>query len=305
MNIRPISSQHWLKNKPMQINALLRQATQQLLNSPGGSDSARLDAELLLAHCLDKPRSYLFTWPEAELTTEQLTCFNRLLAQRHTGQPIAYLLGYREFWDLVLSVTPATLIPRPETELLVETALTVLPDDTAPDNTTVHILELGTGSGAIALVLAKTCPSAHIIAGDISAAALAVAQVNAEKYQLNNIDFLQSDWFSNIPANNQFDLVISNPPYIAMNDPHLSLGDVRFEPPNALASGADGLEAIRHLITHAPRYLKPTGILMFEHGFDQGGETIGLMQQAGFRKVRCIKDMAGHDRVTLGHAPVC
>lgn len=292
----------------MQINDLLRQATQQLLNSPDCSDSVRLDVELLLAHCLNKPRSYLFTWPESEPTTEQLTCFNNLLAQRQSGQPIAYLLGYREFWDLVLNVTPDTLIPRPETELLVEIALDTLSKsndtaDTASGDATQQILELGTGSGAIALVLAKEHPKARITAGDISAAALAVAQANAKKYQLNNISFLQSDWFSNIPATKKFDLIISNPPYIAADDPHLSAGDVRFEPPGALSAGEDGLDDIRQLISQAPYFLKPTGLLMFEHGFDQGGQTVELMQQAGFINIRCIKDLAGHDRVTLGHAP--
>nr|CAA6828969.1 MAG: Protein-N(5)-glutamine methyltransferase PrmC, methylates polypeptide chain release factors RF1 and RF2 [uncultured Thiotrichaceae bacterium] len=277
----------------MQINDLLRQATQQL---SGSTDSARLDAELLLAHCLNKPRSYLFTWPEVEPDETQLRCFESLLAQRKSGQPIAYLLGYREFRDLKLKVTADTLIPRPETELLVETALELLTETPCP-----QILELGTGSGAIAIALAKEIPSARIISCDISSAALRVAQSNAGQYQLSNIRFLQSDWFSNIPTDKPFDLVISNPPYIEDNDPHLKQGDVRFEPVGALASGQDGLDDIRHLITHSVQFLKQGGTLMFEHGYDQGGKTIGLMQQAEYTSTRCIKDLAGHDRITLGY----
>lgn len=280
----------------MQINDLLRQATRQLAES---SDSARLDAELLLAHCLNKPRSYLFTWPEAEPDNTQTECFAGLLQQRLAGQPVAYLLGYREFRDLKLIVTGDTLIPRPETELLVETGLEAL-----SGKTNSRILELGTGSGAIALSLAKELPSAQITACDISTAALAVAQNNAGQCQLNRIEFLQSDWFSNIPPGRSFDLIISNPPYIAADDPHLSLGDVRFEPAGALASGKDGLDDIRHLITHSGRFLKQDGMLMFEHGYDQGERTTTLMQTAGYRNVRCLKDLAGHDRITLGHAPL-
>lgn len=262
------------------------------------SDSARLDAELLLAHCLNKPRSYLFTWPEAEPDNTQLNCFEQLLQQRQSGQPIAYLLGYREFWDLKLYVTNDTLIPRPETELLVETALAFL---SGRENS--HILELGTGSGAIALALAKELPDAQITATDISKAALEVAQSNAGHYQLENITFLQSNWFSTIATNLKFDLIISNPPYIASDDPHLNLGDVRFEPVGALASGTDGLDDIRHLITHSAHFLKRDGALMFEHGYDQGKETTGLMKKAGYKDTGCIKDLAGHDRITLGHAP--
>ncbi|PID34466.1 MAG: protein-(glutamine-N5) methyltransferase, release factor-specific [Thiotrichales bacterium] len=280
----------------MQIRDLLHRATQQLAES---SDSARLDAELLLAHCLNKPRSYLFTWPEAEPDSAQLNCFDNLVQQRITGQPVAYLLGYREFRDLKLNVTRDTLIPRPETELLVETALEFL-----SGNTDSRILELGTGSGAIALALAKELPAAHITACDISTAALAVAQDNAGQYQLNNINFLQSDWFSNIPTNQPFDLIISNPPYIADNDPHLNQGDVRFEPAGALVSGHDGLNDIKQLINQSVNYFKQDGILMFEHGYDQGEKTTALMRAAGYKDTRCIKDLAGHDRITLGQCPL-
>ena len=280
----------------MQISNLLRQATQALTEN---SDSARLDAELLLAHCLNKSRSYLFTWPEIEPENAQLNCFERLLQQRLSGQPVAYLLGYREFWGLKLTVTKDTLIPRPETELLVETALEFL-----SSKTDSRILELGTGSGAIALALAKELPSAQITACDISIAALAVAENNAKQYQLNNINFLQSDWFSNIPTHQQFDLIVSNPPYIEADDPHLKRGDVRFEPLGALASGEDGLDDIRHLVTHSASFLKQDGILMFEHGYDQGKRTTILMQTAGYEGARCLKDLAGHDRITLGHAPL-
>lgn len=280
----------------MQIKDLLQQATQQLAEH---SDSARLDAELLLAHCLHKPRSYLFTWPEAEPDQQQQARFTQLLQQRSSGQPVAYLLGYRNFWDLTLKVTPDTLIPRPETELLVETALELLATKPAS-----QILELGTGSGAIAIALARALPSAGITATDISRPALQVAQENARTYNLGNISFLHADWLSNLPARQNFDLILSNPPYIATDDPHLHSGDVRFEPLSALASGTDGLDDIRRLIRQSVSFLKAEGVLMFEHGYDQGPETVKLMQQAGFGKVRCLKDLAGHDRITLGHVPV-
>ncbi|MEZ5534382.1 MAG: peptide chain release factor N(5)-glutamine methyltransferase [Thiolinea sp.] len=279
----------------MQIKDLLHQATQQLAAI---SDSARLDAELLLCHCLNKSRSYLFTWPEAEPDQQQQDCFQDVLQQRLSGQPVAYLLGYRDFWNLTLKVTPDTLIPRPETELLVETALELLTRKSSP-----RILELGTGSGAIAIALARDLPSANITACDISAAALQVAQENARSYQLENISFLHSDWFSHIPARPAFDLILSNPPYIAADDPHLTQGDIRFEPPDALASGADGLDDIRLLISQSPAFLQAGGVLMFEHGYDQGQETVKLMQAAGFNDAHCRKDLAGHDRITLGHAP--
>lgn len=277
----------------MQIKALLNQATQQL---SAQSDSARLDAELLLAHCLQKPRSYLFTWPEAEPDPEQQQCFKELIKRRQAGQPIAYLLGQRDFRDLTLKVTPDTLIPRPETELLVETALQLL-----ADKPRAQILETGTGSGAIAIALAKAMPHAHLLASDISLAALQVAEANARSYALENIRFLHSDWLESIPAALRFELIISNPPYIAADDPHLQQGDVRFEPATALTSGADGLDAIRQLIKQSPAFLKPGGLLMFEHGYQQGAQTTALMQAADFAQVRCLQDLAGHDRITLGH----
>ncbi|CAG0911586.1 unnamed protein product, partial [Cyprideis torosa] len=216
--------------------------------------------------------------------------------QRLSGQPIAHLLGYREFWNLTLKVTADTLIPRPDTELLVETALELLAEQ--PE---AQILELGTGSGAIAIALARELPSAQIIASDISPAALQVATINARSYHADNISFLHSDWFSALPAGQCFDLILSNPPYIPTDDPHLQSGDVRFEPLSALVSGADGLNDIRHLIRHARNFLKPGAALLFEHGYDQGQQTVHLMQTAGYQHVRCLKDPAGHDRITLGH----
>ncbi len=279
----------------MQIKDLLQQATQQLAEQ-SNSDSTRLDAELLLAHCLQKPRSYLFTWPEVELKPEQQHCFEQLMTQRLAGQPVAYLLGQRNFWDLTLKVTPDTLIPRPETELLVETALALL-----AEKPQAQILETGTGSGAIAIALARAMPTAQLLASDISLPALKIAKTNSQSYELNNIHFMHSDWLKQIPPKLRFDLIISNPPYISANDPHLQQGDVRFEPLTALTSGADGLDAIRQLIKQSPAFLKPGGVLMFEHGYQQGKQTTALMQAAGFFQVCCRQDLAGHDRITLGH----
>lgn len=275
----------------MQIQHALHWAQGQLTKS----DSARLDAELLLAHVLAKSRTYLFTWPEVELSAPHFTEFQRLIEQRQQGRPIAYLIGYREFWGLTLNVNDATLIPRPETELLVELALEHL----APDKP-ARILDLGTGSGAIALALAKERPQTHVLAVDFSSAALAVAQENTQNLGISNVQFQTSSWFNALPKSAQFKLIVSNPPYIAEQDPHLSQGDVRFEPATALSSGADGLDALREIIQQAPYYLIPQGWLLVEHGYDQGAAVIDLLRAHQFKNIACLQDLAGHDRVSLG-----
>lgn len=279
----------------MEIRTLLFDGTQQLALT---SESPRLDCELLLCHCLQKPRSYLFTWPEqlVEAITEQH--FRQLLSLRSQGHPIAYLLGEREFWGLSIAVNQHTLIPRPETEQLVELALQQLPAEASAD--AINLLDLGSGSGAIAIAIATERPDIQITATDISNEALAVARSNAHRHRLTNIRFICSDWFAQLPQQPRFDVIVSNPPYIANDDSHLQQGDLRFEPLNALASGADGLNAIRELIQHAPDYLQPEGWLLMEHGYDQGEKITRLLTEAGYRQVHCQQDFSGLDRISYG-----
>lgn len=258
------------------------------------SDSPRLDAELLLCRVLDRPRSYLYTWPERELNSEQQAQLESLAERRRRGEPIAHILGEREFWSLPLKISSATLIPRPETELLVETALAhIQPGHPAT------IADLGTGSGAIALALASERPLSRIVAVEQSPEALAIAQANARQLGLDNIVFRHGSWFA--PLNGQrFDLILSNPPYLREDDPHLQQGDVRHEPRTALVSGADGLDDLRTIIRQAPAHLLPGGWLILEHGYDQGAAVAALLQAAGFSEVAELKDLQGHDRVGIG-----
>ncbi len=253
---------------------------------------------MLLCHVLGRERSYLYAWPERELEDELLAAYQALLARRLTGEPVAYLTGHREFWSMTLSVSPATLIPRPETERLVEIALDRLPIGVARD-----VLDLGTGSGAIALALARERPACRVTAVDASAEALAVARENARQHHLNHVRFLQGSWFGPLAAE-RFDLVVSNPPYIRAEDPHLGRGDVRFEPAAALAAGADGLEAIRVIVGSAPAYLQPRGWLLLEHGYDQADAVRSLLVEAGFVEVFTKPDWEGRDRISGGrHGP--
>lgn len=269
-----------------------RQATHQLANT---SDSPRLDAELLIAHILHIPRSRFISEPECELTEPEFNAIQAIIQRRMQGEPVAYLVGYRHFWDLELKVSPAVLIPRPDTELLVETALTLYPEDTA-----ISVLDLGTGSGAIAIAIAKARPHWHLCASDESRAALSIAIENAEHYHVHNLSLLQSHWFDNLVAGKRYDLIVSNPPYIATNDPHLRQGDVRFEPQQALVSGVDGLDAVRYLVAESKQHLQPGGYLMLEHGYDQGQQVQQLFRQQGYRDIRQKTDLSGHVRVTLG-----
>lgn len=261
------------------------------------SPSARLDAELLLCHLLDKPRSYLYAWPEHAVSEETLTGYEGLLKRRAAGEPIAHLLGYREFWSLALEVTPATLIPRPETELLVEAALARM-----AEGETLKVADLGTGSGAIALAVASERPAASVVAVERSADALAVARGNGERLGIGNVEFRAGSWFDPL-AGERFDLILANPPYIAAGDPHLSEGDVRFEPLTALVAGADGLDDIRHLIATAPNHLNPGGWLILEHGYDQGAVVTQLLLQQGFSEVTDLVDGGGHGRIAVGSWP--
>lgn len=268
---------------------------EQLLNHADlpDSPSARLDAELLLAFALGKPRSYLRTWPEREPSAEQLSAFNAMLQRRRAGEPVAYILGQQGFWSLELEVAPHTLIPRPDTELLVETALELLPA------TPLRALDLGTGTGAIALALASERPGWRVTGVDRVAEAVALAERNRQRLKLSNAEFRPSQWFSAL-AGERYGLIVSNPPYIAADDRHLGEGDVRFEPASALVAGVDGLDDIRQIIAQAPPHLEPGGWLLLEHGYDQAAAVRELLAAAGFARVHSRRDLGGHERISLG-----
>ncbi|KZN47125.1 peptide chain release factor N(5)-glutamine methyltransferase [Pseudoalteromonas luteoviolacea] len=256
------------------------------------SDSPKLDAEVLLLHVLEKPRSYLFTWPEVELSEQQYAQFKAMVEQRCEGLPVAHLTGEREFWSLPFYVNNSTLIPRPDTETLVEQALALdLPIDTC-------VLDLGTGTGAIALSLASEMPRWQLWAVDYSDDAVLLAKKNQQRLGITNATILQSDWFANVPKQH-FDLIVSNPPYIEEDDINLSQGDVRFEPLSALVAPEQGYADIRHIAKNALDYLMAGGYIMVEHGYDQGAGVQEIFAQMGYGNILTIKDMAGCDRVTL------
>lgn len=257
----------------------------------------RAEADILLAHALGKPRSWLIAHADDALDPDAAAAFAALVDRRAAGEPVAYLTGHRGFWTLELEVTPATLIPRPETELLVELALARLPSEGAP-----RVADLGTGSGAIALSIARECPHAKVTATDASAEALAVARRNAAANQLRNVVFAEGDWFAPL-AGARFELIVSNPPYIATDDPHLGQGDLRHEPISALASGEDGLADIRRIIAGARDHLAPGGWLLFEHGWNQGAAVRALLEAAGYREVFTAQDLEQRDRVSGGRQP--
>lgn len=270
----------------MRIDQWLHQARLQL-----NTDSARLDAELLLAHILRVSRTYLYTWSDKELSVEDCQAVTRLLEQRKQGQPIAYLLGMREFWSLPLAVSSATLIPRPDTETLVEWALEL------PLPTAARVLDLGTGTGAIALALASERPQWNIVAIDAQYDAVDLALRNSEQLQLP-IQVKHSDWFSAI--NEPFDLIVSNPPYIDPLDPHLLQGDVRFEPHSALIADDHGLADLYYIIEQAPNYLTNGGWLLLEHGYRQADKVVERLTSAHFEHCVSRNDLAKQPRVSGG-----
>ncbi len=278
------------------IQTLIKAAEQQLIEA-GLTDSPRLDAELLLCHALSVSRSYLFTWPDKKLETAQIQKFLPPLTQRLQGHPIAHILGTREFWGLELLVTKDTLIPRPDTETVVEATLSLIQQNR--QGHAVDILDLGTGSGAIALALKSELPNSSITAIDQSPAALTIAQQNANQHQLD-IQLQQSDWFSAIQDTQRFDYIVSNPPYIEENDPHLTQGDVRFEPLSALTSGQDGLDDIRLITQQAWQQLNPQGWLLIEHGYHQAEAVAEIFKQARYSEIQLICDLSGNPRVTIG-----
>ena len=273
----------------MTISQLLQTAVQQ----NHASDTPVLDCELLLCHVLDVDRTWLKTWPDREISSDHQQQFQQLLQRRIEGEPIAYIVGSQGFWTLNLKVSPDTLIPRPETELLVETALELaLPQQ-------AQVLDLGTGTGAIALALASERPQWQVVGADLMPGAVELAKHNCQNHKLDNVTLLQSNWYSDIPAQ-PFDLIVSNPPYIEEGDRHLSEGDVRFEPASALVSGESGLQDLETLIGQSPDYLAASGWLLVEHGYQQGAAVRELFEQTGFSDVETRLDLNGLERITLG-----
>lgn len=283
----------------MTIHAVLHEASTLLAGTLELSkQEAKLEANLLLQSILNVNRTWLIAHADVVLQPNIHAGFEALLSRRLQGEPIAYILGSREFYGLDLMVTPDTLIPRPDTETLVEAALAKI-----SNNTSQTILDLGTGTGAIALAIAKNRPKASICAVDASKGALEVAKKNAQTLNIPNVEFVLSNWFESL-ADQRFDVIASNPPYIEENDSHLTQGDLRFEPISALASGADGLDDIRKIIDSCLVYLKPQGWLMFEHGYNQALQVADLMAEIGLTNIETIKDLGGNNRVTIGKNPL-
>lgn len=273
----------------MDFQSWLRDATRRL----SAGESPKRDAEILLGFVTGRARTFIMAFGETPLTTEQLQQLETLLARREQGEPVAYLIGEREFWSLPLSVSPATLIPRPDTECLVEQALERLPSEP------VSILDLGTGTGAIALALASERPDCQVTGIDLQADAVSLAKHNAQKLNIPNAQFLQGSWFTPV-AGERFALIASNPPYIDATDAHLFEGDVRFEPASALVADNAGLADLAHIIAAAPAYLLEGGWLLLEHGWQQAADVQKLFSVAGYQLVSTVKDYGGNDRVSLG-----
>ena len=281
------------------IRSALLQAQLQLKNSPRlDAIDARFEAQLLLQYLLNANRAWLIAHENDTLPTDIQARFDQLVNRRADGEPIAYILGNREFYGLNLTVTAATLIPRPDTEILVDTALNKI-----PASTPLQILDLGTGTGAIALAIARQRPQTQVTAADASKAALEIAISNSKQLHIANIHFLLSDWFNNLNGT-LFDVIVSNPPYIENTDAHLNQGDLRFEPKSALVSGADGLDDIRRIIDGCLIHLRPQGWLMLEHGYNQAAAVADLMAQTGLVNIETFKDLGGNDRVTIGKNPL-
>lgn len=268
-----------------------------LMRALAATNLPRNEARLFLAHVLHRDHAWLVAHDDYAFTPDELEQINTLAARRAAGEPVAYLLGEREFYGRTFRCSPAALIPRPETELLIERALLH-----SSSNASLRVLDVGTGTGCIAITIALERPSAVVTALDISTDALALALTNAQRLQAN-VTFIQSNWFAALPPNAQFDLILSNPPYIAPGDAHLTQGDLRFEPAIALADAVDGLESYRQLALGAQLHLKSGGMLIVEHGYDQGETVPALLRAAGFNDVAMRLDLAGHPRITEAHKP--
>ncbi len=262
------------------------------------SDTPRLDVEIILAHVLQKSRTYLFTWPEKTLTELESNLFADLFARRLAGEPVAYIVGVRDFWSLPLMVNKSTLIPRPDTELLVEATLELFSQD--KNNIARRLLDLGTGTGAIALALAYEKKLWQCVAVDKEIAAVELAEKNRTQLNLVNVKIQQSDWFSALANEKQFDVILSNPPYIDPLDPHLIIGDVRFEPLSALVANNKGLADLEFIVSHAKNYLLQDGWLLVEHGYDQANAVRDFFQRNAYTEIKTKRDLGGNERVTLG-----
>ena len=275
----------------MNIQQALQQACQSLSET---SSSAAIDAQVLLTHILQCNTAHLAAWPEKDLSEEQTSQYQLLVQQRKKGLPVAHLTGLREFWSLNFSVNNSTLIPRPETETLIEFIL-----DKFSDRENIKLLDMGTGTGAIAITVATEKPGWNIFASELSADALKLARNNSNSHQTSNISFVQSNWFNNI-NDNDFDIIVSNPPYIANDDPHLLTGDVRFEPQSALSAGKAGMDDIEHLCLHAKNYLKKNAWLIVEHGYNQKRLVSDCFANNGYTQIEQKQDLSGHTRMTAG-----
>lgn len=273
------------------ISQILHRASQRLALVSG---SVRLDAEVLVAHALNLSRTQLYIHSDRKLTAEEEADIDAFVARRFQGEPIAYIVGSKEFWSLSFKVTQATLIPRPETEHLVELALSIIPEDAS-----WCIADLGTGSGAIAISVAKERQASQIFAVDKSSIALGVARENAFALDAKNVQFIQSDWFSEL-GNRTFNLIISNPPYIARQDEHLNQGDLVFEPKSALVSGDDGLHDIRRIVENAKNHLIAGGALLLEHGWDQSEAVRAILEEFSYSSIQTHQDLSGCERITTG-----
>lgn len=278
----------------MRIDQALAWASQQL----SGGESPQVDARVLLAAALEQSQTFLYTWPDKALSSGQLARFESWVERRVAGEPVAYITGWRDFWSLRLKVSPATLIPRPETELLVEQVLALnLPEG-------ARICDLGTGTGAIALALASERPDCAVTGVDVVQDAITLAQENAVLNGIGNATFLHSSWFAAL-SGQRFDVLVSNPPYVESQSAYLSMGDVRFEPDSALTSGDDGLEDIRYILANAHSYLQPAGWLLFEHGYQQGAAIRTLFDAHEYQKIQTLQDLNGLDRITFGYLNSC
>ena len=251
------------------------------------------DADYLLCGCLSQSRSYLYTWPDKVLSADEITGFRSMIERRVKGEPVAYILGKKPFWSFSLFTSPDTLIPRPETELLVEAALEKMGSEEKR-----NVCDLGTGTGAVALAIGLERPKWDVLGVDRIANAVTLAQKNAQALNINNVRFLQSDWFDELQGQ-KFDLIVSNPPYVEQDSPYLREGDVRFEPKSALTSGVDGLNDIREIVNKAADFLSPKGWLMFEHGYNQHQSVSNCMKSAGFVDIQAVEDLNFHQRLTI------
>ncbi|MCU7553837.1 peptide chain release factor N(5)-glutamine methyltransferase [Alteromonas sp. ASW11-19] len=260
-------------------------------------DDSVIDSKVLLAHVLERTQTWLYTWPDYTLTAAQWQQFQLLVARRNSGEPVAYLTGVRAFWTLELATSPATLIPRPETELLVESALELMPEGAS------RVCDLGTGTGAVALAIASERPELAVTGADLQPDAVALARANALRNQVGNARFIESSWFEALSG--KFDMIVSNPPYVEADSEYLEKGDVRFEPRSALVAGADGLDDIRIIVAAAPEFLCAGGWVLLEHGFNQADAIQTLLHAAGFKQIHTRKDLAGHARITGGCWQTC